>query len=790
MLTDQQNDRKHEKHAGARRAPARERCARERAPLGLLRRLMLALLLGVIVPEAFADDRKKLIILNGYNESAPWAQEVIMPIMREISHREDFKTVETVHMNCTQIHTRDEYENMATGIFNRFADRKPDYVVLVGNFAFMLRDRIVEHWGNVPMLLVATSDLYGPLEYYFTYPDGISEDFSKQLKPLSELHGDYNFTLVHSPAYYEQTVDLMVEMLPAMNRLVFVADALYFNRTLNRQIKDYIERRYPDIDYEWLIGNQDNGERLQRYLNDNNPAVGLLLSTWFFERTTVHGYPQPMAGESRMISGARHPVFGLRSAYFPYGIIGGYFPSPGEVQGHIHKGLMDMISGKNLSKVPFMRAKESFPMVNFEVLERDSIPEALCPEDTVYINRPASPWELYRSYFIAGVIVLVIAIGAASAIIIFQRRRIAMLRSHNRMISSMPIGFTKAEVVYSDNGRVSDIVYFDGNRKFDRILEDNHLKGLSNVLFEEEFIAGEVQQLADRMAPTRFMHYFAATDTYFDFLLCIDSTEGRKLKVINIFAIDITDAKKQEKALIVAREKATESDKLKMAFLANMSHEIRTPLNAIVGFSELLGKTDDPEKKAKFVNIIETNNTLLLQLIGDVLDVAKMESNTLDFSFRYFDLNEMMRVVKSTVSMRMKPGVTLNMVFGAPKCIVNTDPNRVTQVLMNLLTNAAKFTWRGNVTFGYEVRPGSIYFYVRDTGIGIPKEGMPMLFVRFKKLDNFAQGTGLGLSISKGIVEHLGGEIGVESEGQDKGSLFWFTIPVGRADEESVVPER
>ena len=249
---------------------------------------------------------------------------------------------------------------------------------------------------------------------------------------------------------------------------------------------------------------------------------------------------------------------------------------------------------------------------------------------------------------------------------------------------------------------------------------------------------------------------------------------------LDIFAVDITDQKRKEAMLIEAREKATESDRLKMAFLANMSHEIRTPLNAIVGFSRLLIKTDNTAKRERFVNLIELNNELLLKIIGDVLDTAKVESNTLEVNIAPVDLNKLLETVEGTVRMRLPRQVALNMVAGAPECVVDTDQERVSQVLINLLTNAIKFTPRGSITFGYEVRDKEVYLFVRDTGKGIAHEDIDKLFERFTKLDNFVQGTGLGLSISKSIVEKLGGEIGAESRGPGRGSLFWFTLPLGR----------
>ncbi|MDE6268399.1 MAG: hypothetical protein K2M04_04895, partial [Muribaculaceae bacterium] len=235
--------------------------------------------------------------------------------------------------------------------------------------------------------------------------------------------------------------------------------------------------------------------------------------------------------------------------------------------------------------------------------------------------------------------------------------------------------------------------------------------------------------------------------------------------------------KKVECDLKEARDRALQSDKLKSAFLANMSHEIRTPLNAIVGFSNLLSLTTDPDKKSQYAEVINRNNELLLQLINDVLDLAKVESNTLEFNYSKVDVNQLIRTVEDSVRMRVERGVVLNYLLGADRCVVKSDGNRLMQVLTNFLTNACKFTKRGSITFGYEVREREVYFFVKDTGKGIPENKLSAVFERFCKLDSFTQGTGLGLPICKSIIEKLSGQIGCTSRGEGKGSTFWFTIP-------------
>ena len=239
---------------------------------------------------------------------------------------------------------------------------------------------------------------------------------------------------------------------------------------------------------------------------------------------------------------------------------------------------------------------------------------------------------------------------------------------------------------------------------------------------------------------------------------------------------DITPLKETEQKLIIARDKAEELDRLKSAFLANMSHEIRTPLNAIVGFSHLMTIADNAEDEKLYSDIINQNSEILLQLINDILDLAKIEAGTLEYIRYPMDLGELCRNVYEMHKDRVQTGVVLILDNKDTSLIINEDQNRIMQVVTNLITNAIKFTFKGEIRFGFEVREEYIDFYVKDTGMGISEEKIKMIFERFVKLNTFVQGTGLGLAICRVIVEKLGGEITAESK-LNEGSTFRFTIP-------------
>lgn len=262
---------------------------------------------------------------------------------------------------------------------------------------------------------------------------------------------------------------------------------------------------------------------------------------------------------------------------------------------------------------------------------------------------------------------------------------------------------------------------------------------------------------------------------------------GKPLSLIGT-SMTVTQRKEMEEALVQAKVKAEEANTLKSSFLANISHEIRTPLNAIVGFSSLLVSAERgiSEEKQEYINIIENNNTLLLQLISDVLDLSKIEAGTMEFDYAPVDVHGLFIELEDTFRLRnKKSGICICYHRRTTECAVKADRNRLVQVMMNLMNNAVKFTGEGSIEFGFDVREdGFLHFYVTDTGCGIPEERLEEIFGNFVKLNSFVQGTGLGLTICRAIVERMGGKIGAVSR-LGHGSTFWFTLPY-TANEEKV----
>ena len=252
--------------------------------------------------------------------------------------------------------------------------------------------------------------------------------------------------------------------------------------------------------------------------------------------------------------------------------------------------------------------------------------------------------------------------------------------------------------------------------------------------------------------------------------------EERKLPLLMGISWDITERKVIETELFEAKVKAEQSDQLKTAFLANMSHEIRTPLNAIVGFAKILPEITDEMERASIINIIDTNSDQLLMLINDILDLSKIEAGTIEFVDIPANLTDLCQNIYCTLIEKTAPGVQLVFEGAFDNLVTLCDPGRLSQVIVNLITNAIKFTKEGFIRYGYRLREDRVEFYVADTGLGIPEDKLSTIFTRFTKLNSFIAGTGLGLAICRMIVERQHGKIWAESK-LGEGSIFRFNFP-------------
>ena len=288
-----------------------------------------------------------------------------------------------------------------------------------------------------------------------------------------------------------------------------------------------------------------------------------------------------------------------------------------------------------------------------------------------------------------------------------------------------------------------------------------------------ELLITNIRECLNTNVPKEVEHHIELHGTRYFYQTRIVPVDGEKAYCL---IRDIGDRVRRMEELLTQRHRAEESSRLKSVLIDNMSHEIRTPLNAVIGFSELLLDENDEQLQKNYMEIIRGNNTLLLQIINDILDLSRLDSGMSEFNFVDTDITVMLKEVAKQYSTFIKPN--LEMLTDIPEKNLNviTDFNRMKQVLYNLLSNAMKFTESGTVTLKVEESDDFLTFSVIDTGCGIPEDKLDIIFERFEKLNRLVQGTGLGLSICKSIVERLGGKISVKSK-INEGSIFSFTIP-------------
>ena len=372
------------------------------------------------------------------------------------------------------------------------------------------------------------------------------------------------------------------------------------------------------------------------------------------------------------------------------------------------------------------------------------------------------------------------------------------LRKGDAIICEEPVTF-KVEPIYTDEQGLSGYTLWltqQGEKETDRC---SQFYGTTNTLLDKNrFIC---RALSSVRKPEDSLDFFYLFNKIRDEKLSshnvtfhLRNQDGTyKMYEISGKSMDIDESgtphviigsiieKENDELAIADHQKSKDLSLLKSTFLANMTHEIRTPLNAIVGFSDMLGLEDDPEMREQYISMIKENNTALLELINDTLEMSRIESNTINWSYEDVNPLAIMHDVYEYASPRISENVRL-ILDDSPNVSLHTDKHKLMLILKKLLSNALRYTEKGEIHFGYQsLYPVSVQFYVSDTGNGIPKDKLGHIFERFLQLNEFEPGTGLGLSICKGLVTAMGGAIWVNSE-EGKGSTFSFKLPITPPD--------
>lgn len=738
-----------------------------------------------LAPKAMADtkDQEYIVLISSSTFREKWAYDLLETVEKAFNEENSVKvyseTLTTWHFNNQQ-----EINQKVDYLKDKYSV-PPQAVIFVGDPGWYVCKPLFDTiWKGVPTIIChSMPHTSADINKYYN-GEYIPED---QIIATPEMLERYNVTAINIPVCIKETIELMKEITPEMKKVVLLSDDRFICSLIRKKAEDIHQQYFSDLDMEFITYPQTNTETMLRIISECGKETGIIYCSWV--NVASQNLSEKYYPDERMhsyISGiVKKPVFSLSDQFTRVHALfaGGHYIGSSDVESTVIGEIRGALKKDGTYGAKTVVAGTPNTYLNYQTLLDKGVPLDNFPKNAVYCDVPPS-------FIQKNIIYVVIVLGTAIVLLLFyfMHKRIKKVRETEwqehlhlleNILDNLPIA---AKVKDIDN----DMRYTFINKKAEELFEYPAKEAIGRTDFDimpeaatmirkedEELVRTGIAQFGTR----RFFTNKNEERFTFQNNNIVSFSDGRKW--ILYTAWDITDQKILERKLRLAKEEAEESNRIKSAFLANMSHEIRTPLNAIVGFAGLLANASESERNS-YVEIIKGNTNMLLQLVNDILDMSKIEAGTLEFIYSDTDVNQIMRELEGIFRLRLEEAdSSVRIVFEPclPVCFIHTEKNRVSQVLSNFLSNAFKYTKEGSITLGYKVREDDIYFYVQDTGAGIPAGKVDKVFERFMKLDAKKQGTGLGLSISRTIIKKLGGEIGVFSE-YGKGSTFWFTLPV------------
>ena len=612
--------------------------------------LSLIFLIGCL--SVSAKEKEYILFLSSVNAEEAWIHGFRNELQKRFPYEGNIELRE--YFLAVPVLTNEEEVKQAQDNLLQTFPTPPKVVIIVGDPGWLVSAPIFDGpWKNIPVILCYSRERVPSTLQTLLAKTPLTEANSI---PIEEFNKNYNITVLKQPYYIKETLTLIRQLQPEVNRIAFISDNRYISTVTRQAVSAVMQKHFPDLKLELLSSEQISTEELLDTLTSYKKTTGVIYYAWLRQYGNNKNYYLSDHLKKILPSFLEVPVFTLADLNLQENLYaGGHYISIHDFTDTVMSTISRILSGETASSIPYQNGGVAHTYLNFADLKWCKISEDLYPKDAIYFFQPPTFYQQYKTYI------------------------------------------------------------------------------WMTILFIALFI-------------TLYIFYYI-------------------------------HSQKHKKELILAKERAEESDRLKSAFLANMSHEIRTPLNAIVGFSSILAETANTPENREYIRIIEDNNCLLLQLINDILDLSRIEAGLLDFCYTEVDINGCIRKLEDAFHFRMPANVECIAEFGIKKCYIYTEKNRLSQVLGNYLSNAIKYTTEGSITVGYyPPKDGNMRFYVRDTGCGISPEKQKAIFQRFVKLDNFKQGTGLGLSICQMIAEKMHATVGVSSE-IGKGSEFWIEIP-------------
>lgn len=730
---------------------------------------MVIFIIYLLLPfKTFAGEDRPILIISSYNPDTQNTTRNISEFIDEYKLLGGESPILIENMNCKSLPEALYWKKKMRNILNKYrGNEKPRLVVILGQEAWAsylsLND---SQMADIPVLcgMISRNAVLLPdsnVRISDWEPQSIDiETYRKQGHCLAGFIYSYDIP---------ENIRLIRSLYPQTRYIALVTDNTYGGISLQTYVKDEM-KQIPDLKLILLDGRKNNIYTIMDQIAKLPRETVILLGSWRVDSND--GYYLGNATYTMRTANPLIPTFTPTSTGLGHWAIGGLVPMYRSIGKDLAKQTVDFLNKKVSLKemqptdMPNQYVFDSKKIKEFKISKSD------LPPGYVLINTDVNFFQQYKYE---------ILLGSSSILLSFLILVLLFFIRSNRM---------KDKLLDLQNDNTLILNNIDASIRF--INPDYTIKWENELKMKCSPVNG----------PQNCCLVKDGKRPYCPNCAIIDAIEGGKKieqtricdndKYVQIFANpvydnqqkllgiiykkeDITRQKENELELCKAKEKAEESDRLKSAFLANMSHEIRTPLNAIVGFSSLIETAESNEERNEFIRIINTNNELLLQLVNDMLDIARIEANSIAFSDTEIDLNALLSEVEQIYRQKAGDKLAIQLTEKTAHCVIRSDRNRLMQVISNLMNNAVKFTEQGSVRFGYRHQDDKFVFYVSDTGCGIPAEQEKEIFNRFVKLNSFTQGVGLGLPICEMIIHKMGGKMGVKSEA-GTGSTFWFAL--------------
>ena len=497
-------------------------------------------------------DKGYVLVLNGYNQSSAWSNSLTTPIMHKVA---DINNVDGYieHLNLFTMRDSSLQETFPRYLEQKYGKTPPKALVLLGNPVMLLRKEIKELWGDVPIILCSMDTSLYNIDFYTS--DGYTPPTEQ--KPISELADEYNLTMLYTPTYLSENVELMKRMIPGMKKLIYLDDGIYPSQQNSHRLSRIIAERYPELTYQHISAKNTTLSQLYDSLRLVDKQTGILFSTWFTDTYNSN----VLANAHRSIASVSLPLFTIRYAGMDDGgMVGGYLYDENEFTAHLLSTLTLILGGKAARDIPFYRPAKGVPTFNYTTLVHKGLDPKRCPSGTVFYDKPITFLDKYKW-------IIMILAAAVILLVISQQRRIRVLGAlrkaeqqeidthikYTELINNMPVYYIKEKVLRDDNGKIVDTVLLDENKAFRRFFKAKQAESGDFEISPEitpEFL--HFMEIAlEEKRPITFSYYFEKFDAFFDVAVnCTNEPD-----VLDIFCLNSTELHHAQQQLSITNRK-------------------------------------------------------------------------------------------------------------------------------------------------------------------------------------------------------------------------------------------